>query len=207
VTGSVSDIIRGKDHPRLAASGARFVSAVNFIAAGPWQVSAAGWLLLACAFVLAVRYRNDPALLSVTLLPQLAAILGYALWLGDLDAYYYLSLIPAAVLTVLLGVTAFMPARIAHVTGIVLLGAALALVPARLRYAATFPRLPAYGILVDASRQIARLKQPMRSIRPQFTLPPSTDPEFMFRILGGRIDRHAEWRAVISPDGRVTYLR
>ena len=207
VTGSISDIIRGKDHPRLAASGARYVKAVDFIAASPWHVSAAGWLLLACAFVLAVRYRNDPALLSVTLLPQLAAILGYALWLGDLQEYYYLSLIPAAVLSVLLGVTAFVPARFAHVTGIVLLVAALALVPARLRYAATLPRLPAYGILVDASRQIARLKQPMRSIRPQFNLPPSTDPEFMFRILGGRIDRHAEWRAVISPDGHVTYLR
>ena len=79
--------------------------------------------------------------------------------------------------------------------------------PARLRHAATLPRLPAYGILLDASRQIVRLKQPMRSIQPQFDLPPSTDPEFMFRILGGRIDQRAEWRAEISPDGRVTYLR
>ena len=39
----------------------------------------------------------------------------------------------------------------------------------------------------------------MRSIKPEFELPPTTDPEFIFRILGGRIDRRAEWRAVIGP--------
>ena len=47
----------------------------------------------------------DPALLAVTLLPQLAALIGYAFWLGDLEAYYYVSLMPAAVLTMLLGVS------------------------------------------------------------------------------------------------------
>ena len=207
VTGSLSRIIRGQEPLRLAASGARYVKAVDFIAVSPWHLSAAGWILLACAVLLAVRYRHDPALLSVTLLPQLAAILGYALWLGDLQEYYYLSLMPAAVLTVLLGATALVPARSAHLAGIALLVGAVAVVPARLRHAATLPRLPAYGILLDASRQIVRLKQPMRSIQPQFDLPPSTDPEFMFRILGGRIDQRAEWRAEISPDGRVTYLR
>ena len=207
VTGSISGIIRGKEPLRLAASGARYVKAVDIIAVSPWHLSAAGWILLACAVLLAVRYRPDPALLSVTLLPQLAAILGYALWLGDLQEYYYLSLMPAAVLTVLLGATALVPARSAHLAGIALLVGAVAIVPARLRYAATLPRLPAYGILLDASRQIIRLKQPMRSIHPQFALPASTDPEFMFRILGGRIDQRAEWRAEISPDGRVTYRR
>jgi hypothetical protein len=80
-------------------------------------------------------------------------------------------------------------------------------VPARLRFASTLPRMPEYEILVRASRQIAQRQQPMQSIRAQFALPPTADTEFIFRILGGRIDRQAEWRAQIAPDGRVSYSR
>ena len=40
--------------------------------------------------------------------------------------------------------------------------------------------------------------------QPAFDLHPTSDPEFVFRVLGGRIDRLSEWRAVILPDGRVT---
>lgn len=207
VTGSITGIMRGNDHLRLATSAAYYAHALTFIQLSPWHLNAAGWILLGCAVLLAVRYRHDRALLAVTLLPQFAAILGYALWLGDLQHYYYLSLMPAAVLTVLLGATALVPVRIAHVVGMALLVGAVAVVPARLRFAASLPRLPAYGVLVAASRQIVRQKQPMRSIKPEFELPPTTDPEFIFRILGGRIDRRAEWRAVIWPDGRVTYSR
>jgi hypothetical protein len=52
-------------------------------------------------------YRRDPALLAVTVLPQVAALVGYAFYVGDfLDHYYYFSLMPAAVLTLLLALTA-----------------------------------------------------------------------------------------------------
>jgi hypothetical protein len=207
VTYSITSIMRGHDHLRLTASAAAYAHAVSYIQFGPWSLNAAGWLVLGCGVLLAVRYRHDPVLLAVTLLPQLAAVAGYALFLGDLDTYYYLSLMPAAVLTILLGATAFVHQHVAHVVGMALLVGAIAVVPARLRFAARLPRLPEYGVLVAASRQIVRLKQPMRSIRPEFALPPTTDPEFIFRILGGRIDRRAEWRAVIAPDGRVTYFR
>jgi hypothetical protein len=114
---------------------------------------------------------------------------------------------PAAVLTVLRGATAPLPSRIAHIVGVAFFLGALAIVPARLRVAATMSRMPAYGALVAGSREIVKRRQPMRSIEPAFALPPTSDPEFIFRILGGRIDRLAEWRAVISPDGRVTYSR
>jgi hypothetical protein len=207
VTGSIAGIMRGSDHLRLAASADYYAHALNFIQVSPWHMSAPAWVVLGSAVLLTIRYRHDPALLAVTLVPQLAAVVGYAVWLGDLEDYYYLSLMPAAVITVLLGATAFIPARFAHVAGIALLAAAVAIVPARMRYAARLSKLPEYGVLVAASRQIVRLKQPMQSIKPEFELPPTTDPEFIFRILGGRIDRHAEWRAVISPDGRVRYSR
>jgi len=207
VTFSIAGIMRGSDHLRLAASAGYYGHALNFIQVAPWRLNVSGWIVLGCAVLLTIRYRHDSVLLAVTLIPQFAAVIGYAVWLGDFQDYYYLSLMPAAVLTVLLGATTLVPARFTQVAGIALLAAAVAIVPARLRYAALLPTLPAYGVLVAASRQIVRLKQPMRSIEPEFGLPPTTDPEFIFRILGGRIDRDAEWRAVISPDGRVTYLR
>jgi hypothetical protein len=146
-------------------------------------------------------------LLAVTLLPQGVAILGYAFWLGDLDSYYYLSLMPAAVLTVLLGATALVPKRRVQAVGMALFAGALAIAPARLEAAATMFKMPEYRALVVGSREIIKRKQPMRSIRTTDKLPPTSNPEFLFRVLGGRIDRGAEWRAVILPDGRVNYSR
>jgi len=207
VTGSLGGILRGTSPLRLGASAAAYTHAVTYILFSPWSVVAAGWILLACAAVVIVRYRDDPVLLAVTVLPQAAAVAGYALWAGDLQDYYYLSLMPAAVITMLLAVMTVVPARAARVAAVALCAAAILAVPARLRYASVLPRMPEYEVLVSASRQIARLQQPMRSIRTQFALPPTGDAEIIFRILGGRIDRQAEWRAEIARDGRVSYSR
>lgn len=211
VTNSLGRVLVGGEQLRLAASAASYAQAVSYIQANPWHGTLSAWILLACALVVAVRYRHDPALLAVTLLPQIAAIVGYALWIGDLQNYYYLSLMPAAVLTVLLGSTALFPARVAPMCGtvvsIALLIGALTIVPARLRLAQTMFKMPQYRALVAGSREIVKRREPMQSVEPEFTLPQTSDPEFLFRILGGRIDRRAPWRAAISPDGRVTYYR
>jgi len=145
----------------------------------PGRVPGLGWLLLICAGIVALRYLKDPPLLSVTVLPQIAAIAGYSLFLGDLDAYYYLSLMPATVLTFVLAVTAAMSSpRFARATAIVALVVALAFVPTRLRHAATMFQMPQYRVLVDASRRVKSFGQPMRQIRTDFALPPSSTPSF-----------------------------
>jgi hypothetical protein len=208
VTGSIGGIVTGRNPLRLEASADVFTQAVAAIELSPWSIAAVGWILLVCAAVVTVRYRDDPVLLAVTVLPQLAAVAGYAVWAGDLQFYYYLSLMPAVVITILVALTTIVPARAARVAAVAVCLAAILAVPARLRFASTLPmRLPAYEILVRASRQIARRQQPMQSIRAQFPLPPTADSEFIFRILGGRIDRQAEWRALVAPDGHVTYSR
>jgi hypothetical protein len=74
---------------------------------------------------------RDPVLLTVVLLPQLLAIVGYAFWIGFLDSYYYLPMMPVAVLTVVLGVTACLPARAARIVSIAMLACVLAVVPSR----------------------------------------------------------------------------
>jgi hypothetical protein len=82
---------------------------------------------------------------------------------------------------------------------------ALAIVPARLRHERALPRLPEYELLVDASRKIRNMRQPMRAIETDFNLPPTGDPAYLFSLMGGQIDRNSRWVAVIHADGRIDY--
>ena len=63
------------------------------------------------------------------------------------------------------------------------------------------------GVLVEASREIVSLGRPMRAIQMDFSQPPTSDPEFVYKILGGHIDRASPWVVVITADGRVVYRR
>jgi hypothetical protein len=209
VTDGLMRVLSGERSPEVAKSIDGYVNAVSYIQIDPWSVPRAGWVLLLCCGIVAIRYYKDPALLSVTLLPQLAAIAGYALFLAPLDNYYYLSLMPAAVLTCVLAVTAIATAipspRVARAIAILLLAGAVALVPGRIRHERVMGRMPEYGLLVDASKRIQRRGEPMRAIETDFTLPPTADPEFLFEVLGGRIDRKARWICLIRADGSLSY--
>ena len=184
---------------------AGYVDAVHFIEIAPWRVPFVGWVLIACAGIVAVRHRRDPSLLAITLLPQAAAVAGYALFLGELDRYYYLSLMPAAILMVVLAATALPPPRFVGLVGVVLLAVAVALAPGRLRLAATMHQMPEYRLLVEASRRIKNVGQSMQAIRTDFALPRTADPEFLYQVLGGRIDPASPWIALITADGEISY--
>ena len=165
-------------------------------------------MLAGSALVMLIKYRRDPALLSITVLPQILAIAGYAFYVGDfLDRYYYFSLMPAAVLTLVLGLTAAPSPRIAQGIAAAMLIAAVAITPARVRFAATMHRMPEYGWLLDGSKRLVERGHSVRGIRTQFPLPRSADPEFLYRILGGQIDPAAEFTALLTRDGQVAYQR
>ena len=208
VTGSLARVISGDASPQLANSWQGFVEAFTFIqgapSAAPWQV----WLLIVSTIVVAVRHRRDVPLLSVTLLPPALAILGYALYIGDfLDKYYYFSLMPATVLTLVLGLTSWPWPRLSSAAGALILAAAIIRVPGRLEFAATMHRMPEYGVLVDASRRVVAQHYPLRAVITDFPLQPTVDTAFIYRILGGRLSREATVIAVISRDGSVTYRK
>jgi hypothetical protein len=217
VTGSLSQVLTGRASPRVGVSVRGYVDAFSFIQGFPNRVPAAGWILFAAAGVVAVRYRRDPALLTVVLLPQSLAIVGYALFQGGLDHYYYLSLMPAAVLTVVLAATALPGASTSlgagrwqqarNAVALLMLVAALAAVPARLTFAATMHRMPEYAPLVEGSRRVVRQRQPMRTIETEFTLPAPSDPTFVYRILGGAIDPASPWVAKIRKTGDVDFRK
>jgi hypothetical protein len=205
VVQSLGNTIAGRTPIRLGDSVRAYTFALEYLQLSPWHGGAIIWVVAACGAIVAVRYWRDPVLLAVTLLPQLVALIGYALWLGDLEAYYYVSLMPAAVLTVVLGVWALVPRRMETVAGCALLAGSLVIIPARLQFAATLFRMPQYETFVRASRTIVRSRQPMRAVRAGFPIPGTSNPEFIFTILGGRIEHGAPWWAEIRADSQVVY--
>jgi hypothetical protein len=204
VTGSLGQVLSGDAQPRLAVSIAGYANAFSFIQGFPDRVPFAGALLIAAAAIVAVRYRSDPMLLTLLLVPQGLAVAGYALFQGGLDHYYYLSLMPAAVLTIVLAITA-VPARLAPAIAALTLVAVLTQVPGRLSYSAALHKMPAYGPLVEGSRRAARQSPTLRGIETEFTLPAPSDVMFLYRILGGRSDPASPWIARIRSNGDVDY--
>ena len=197
VTGSVGGVLTGQVRPDFANSWNAFASWFAFIQGAPWhQHGWLVWILVACTVIVTTRHRRDPALLAVTVLPLTLCLVGYALFVGHvLEAYYYLLLMPAAVLTVVLGLTAMPSPRIAQAVAVCLVIAALAITPARVRFESTLPRMPEYGPLLDGSRRLVERGFPVRAIRTEFQLPPTADPEFLYRITR-RTDR-----TVVAPHG------
>jgi hypothetical protein len=207
VIGSLSRVLSGQSLPEPLKSLNGFVEAVQVIELMPGRLPGLGWLLLFSAAIVTVRYLKDPALLSVTVLPQIAAIAGYSLFLDDLDAYYYLSLMPAVVLTFVLAVTTMPAPKFARGAAVMTLLVALAFVPVRLRNAATMFQMPQYRLLVDASRKVKSFGQPMQAIRTEFALPPTSNAEFLFEVLGGTIDRRAPWTCLIRANGELAFTQ
>lgn len=206
VSGGVVDILTGRASPAVEKSLQGFAGAFTFIEVSPWQTTVPLWLLGACCGVVAVRYRRDPVLLALLLLPQAAALAGFALFLGDIDHYYYISVMPPAVLSMFLAVSLPSRTRLGLGVGMALVVAAVALVPARLRFADTMHKMPEYAALVEASRALVAGGQPIRAIRTDFTLPPSSDAAFIFTILGGRLQPDAPRVATITRRGEVRYV-
>ncbi len=206
VSGGVAEILSGRASPLWSQSFRGYLEAVRFNEAAPWTFPCLGAVLIAGGAITAWRFRRDPALLIVILLPPVGAIAGYAFFLGGLDAYYYLSLMPAAVLTVLLPIAAVPWTRVRHAVGIAVLLLAAVTVPGRVQRSTTTLRLPEYKVLVTASRTLRAMNQPLRAIVTDFKLPPSCDPDFLYRVLGGTMDRRSPWVAVISADGTIRYI-
>ena len=206
ITESLGGVIAGSEPLRLSASATSLAHAVNRIQVDPWQASWIGWVLALCGAVVVVRHRRDWAILSVSVLPLMGALVGYALWMRDYDDYYYLSIMPAAVLTVLFGLAPRTGGRAANLAAIAVFLVSLAILPARVSQSHTIHRMPEYEGIVEGSRRIRRRDVAVREIRASF-LPSGSDSEFIFRVLGGRIEPDADWVASISADGAVSYER
>lgn len=205
VTGSVGQILTGRAAPELGKSGEGLVRAFREIQDLPYVAPLLPAILVLSSLVVAWRFRRDPALVLMTVGPTVLALVGYSLFLGALDSYYYLSMMTPMVLTVVLAVTAGWTPAVSRGLGVALCAVALVLVPGRFVRSTTMNRMPQYAPLVKGSRLLAHRRMPLRAVRTTFGLPPTGDPEFIYRLLGGRIERTAAWMAVIDENGDVSY--
>ena len=206
VTGSLAQVLGGVASIRLVESARGFGRAVDRIQLDPWNVGWIGWIVLVAAIAMAVRHRDDPPLLGVTVGPIIASIVGYAFWVGTFDEYYYLPQMTAVVLTVLIGLSGLAGPSVSRYLGVGMLVLVLGILPARVQQSRTIHRMPEYAALVEGSRQIVRRGAPVRAIRADF-LPLGANPEYLFQVLGGRLERNGEWVASIADDGVVSYER
>lgn len=188
----------------LARSAAAVGDALEVLVAGPFSVPGFLFLLLACAIVLVALRRRQPDLLFATVVPIALAIAGFAPWTRPFDSYWFLALVPSAVLLAVCALLAIVPARRAGAAAAILLIAAVAVQPPRVARSREFLRLPEYEALVRGSRQIARYGAPVARVEADF-VDPEVDREVLLRLLGGHIDRHARLAAVIEPDGRAVF--
>lgn len=202
VSGGIEQILRGEARADFAGSARGYAASVgSFQDIDGWQWPAG--VLVIGSVVLLWRYRRDPEVLWILLVPQALAIIGFALFLGALDSYYYLSLLPVSVLTVLIGV---MPreGRAATVVGVIVVALAATLVPSRLSRSHMF-ELPEYEVIVAASRTLRDRHVPLRAIRVSFPLNPSVNVGHPYYAMGGLFDPTSSVVAVINRDGSITF--
>ena len=183
-----------------------FVEAFQQIALRPWTIRHAGLLLIGAGIVGVVRWGPFAAPVAASALPVGAGVAVLSLWQQNYDSYWFLTLMPAAILTIVWSVRMLPGTTARSLASVILLIAALLVQAPRIRDANSLFRLPEYAAVVQGSKDLVRRGEPLQRIEAPF-LPPSADPEFVFRILGGQITPDAVTIAVLSPDGKITYRR
>jgi hypothetical protein len=203
VVGNVSYTVAHPSALRPAAAFRAGVQACEFILLRPWTFGWMGSFLVLCATIAVYRARRDLTLICATVVPLVAAVVGYSFWQGAYDHYYYLVLAPGVALMIAWALTAWRP--IAPYAAIALAALALLAQPARVTDAMTFHRLPVYGALVRGSLEMRRYTPEIYGIQTTFELPPTSDPAFLYETLGGRISPDARLSAKITQAGTVAY--
>ena len=201
-----SSVMRTIAHPealRPAAAFRALAASCEFILLRPWSFTWFASLLAVSAAVTVFRARHDVALACVTVVPLVCAVAGFSFWQLPYDSYWFLTIAPSASLTIGLALTAWRPA--APLVSAVLALLVLAAQPARFADAMALNRLPQYGALVRGSREVRRRASEVRSLETQFALPPSTDPLFVYEILGGRVTPGAALAATIDAAGHASF--
>lgn len=139
--------------------------------------------------------------LAVTVGPILVTALGFALWQGNYDEYWYLPLAPCAAITVVLAATAWRQEQVA--AALVLL--TLLIQPTRLNASLGVYRMPEYGPTVAGALRILKQTHVVRRLDTSFQMPPFSDATFPYQVMGGTFSAEASFDAVIDRNGEVQF--
>jgi hypothetical protein len=131
----------------------------------------------------------------------LVGTVGFAVWQGNYDEYWYLPLAPAAALTLTMAVTWWWAER----TALALPALVVVAQPSRLDYAMSLSRMPEYGPLVRGAQRIVRQTRVLRHLDTSFPVPGLSGRAFPDEVIGGRFSTDAPFDAVINADGSVEF--
>ena len=164
-----------------------------------------GWLLFFAGLLSIARFRRDGAVLTTSVAPLACALAGFSLWRGaTFEHYWSMGLMPAAAFTIGTGLFGDGCTRVRRWLSIVALALVLAWIPNRARTAWATAPMPQYGPLVSGSRLILKRATAVRAVDMP-GLPPTTDPAFVYQVLGGRISPSAPLAAAIAANGEVSF--
>jgi len=182
-------------------------AAVASIAAAPFDFPVVSLVLLGSAAALLVTKRLLTPIVAVTVVPLGFAVLFWSLWQGDAyEAYAFLTLVPPAGL-LMLWTLRMLPDRAARsIAAVLLLVAAVAIQKPRIANAALVFRQPSYGALIRGTRALIAQGQTVRRVEAPF-LPLTSDAEFVYTILGGKLSPDSTVVATLSENGEVSYAR
>lgn len=199
--GSAAQALANPSSFRVGPSTEALGQSLSRILFAPWYSN--WWMLpiVAAAAVVVVRARRDLTLLTATVLPLVCTALGFALWQGNYDEYWYLPVAPCAALMLGLAVTWWRPRGAA----IALVVAVVAVQPWRVAHAHTRYRMPEYRALSRGARDILRQTPVVRRLDTTFPPPPLSEVAFPYEAMGGRLSPDAGFDATIDADGRVRF--
>jgi hypothetical protein len=181
--------------------------AVASIAAAPFQIPQVPLLLIGSGAALLVTAGIGQPIVFVTVVPLAIAVGLWSLWQQEAyEAYAFLTLAPPAVLLVAWLLRLPRDGAGRTLAAAALLIVALAALQPRRDNATLIFRQPSYGALVRGSRALVARGEPVRRIEAPF-LPPLSNADFVYTILGGKFSRDSQVVAHLTPRGEVTYDR
>ena len=80
----------------------------------------------------------------------------------------------------------------------------IAQIDTRIARARSYFAYPQYETMVRGSRELMARAPVVRDVRVSFEVHPTMDRQFVYKILGGRIDPTARYTATINGDGSIT---
>jgi hypothetical protein len=156
------------------------------------------------ALVIAIVYRKDPVMIAVTGGAFLVATILFTTSTRNYDGYWFITMTAALVLSLGMAIAAIPSKTAVKAIGFTLLMVVAWRQPARIEDSKRFFKYPQYGAMLKGSRSAVAQAPVVKDIRVTFEVHPTMDRQFIYKILGGRIDPSALYTAVINGDGSMT---
>jgi hypothetical protein len=153
--------------------------------------------------IVAFMYRKDLIVVAMTAGAVIMATLLFTTSTRNYDGYWFIPFTAALTLTFGMAVAAVPSKAAVKWIGFAVLALMIWRQPARIEDSKRFFKYPQYETMLHASRQLIMQAPVVRDIKVTFDVHPTMDRQFIYKILGGRIDGSALYTAVVNSDGSV----